>query len=268
MRLHIALGSVTIAAFFTLAQACGDDTEITPVVDGADASDDVTTTPPGNGSSGGTDAATDAPTGDAATDAPTDKSAMTFFVTSTGSGAMGGNLGGLAGADKKCQDLATAVGGGDHTWRAYLSTNTNDGGQLVNAKDRIGPGPWQNQAGTVIAASVAALHADGFNVPGAAILDETGAVVPAAQHDILTGTNRDGTAVTAAPTNNNCQNWTSNTTNVGPMVGHSDSDTTANQNDTWNNAHVVNQQGPNAGCSQARLTATAGAGRVYCFAAD
>src|SRR4029078_7463323 len=86
------------------------------------------------------------------------KSTMTFFITSTGRGAMGGNLGGLSGADKKCQDLAAAVGGGDHTWHAYLSVSAAAPGGAVNAKQRIGSGPWVNQKGTVIAASLTALH--------------------------------------------------------------------------------------------------------------
>jgi hypothetical protein len=190
---------------------------------------------------------------------------MTFFATSTGSGDKGGDLGGLAGADARCQTLATAVGAGDHTWHAYLSTNTNNGGTLVHAKDRIGAGPWKNQKKKVIAKSVAELHGAAFNILGADILDEKGAKVPNNRHDIMTGTNADGTATA----NNNCANWTSSTSNNGAYVGHSDSDTTANSTtDKWNNAHPNNQANGNAACSSARIAAQAGEGRVYCFAID
>jgi hypothetical protein len=185
---------------------------------------------------------------------------MTFFVTSTGTDVNGGNLNGLVGADTKCTTLATAVGGGDHTWKAYLSTNTNNGGTLVNAKDRIGTGPWKNQKGVVVAASVAALHTT--NLTNAVILDEKGATVPNTGgyptnvHDILSGSNADGTA-----RQENCQNWTSNNAGTG-QLGHADSDLTGNGADRWNFSHVSN------GCSKAALNGQGGEARFYCFATD
>jgi hypothetical protein len=186
---------------------------------------------------------------------------MTFFVTSTGNGAEGGNLGGLAGADAKCLTLATAAGGADHTWKAYLSTNTNNGGAKVDAKSRIGAGPWHNKKGTLIANTVADLHGAAFNLKSADVIDEKGALVPNMapnRHDILTGSNADGTAL-----NQNCQNWTSKAGNANAFVGHSDSETTAGMaNDKWNNAHQVN------GCTQTAFNNLGGEGRIYCFATD
>jgi hypothetical protein len=186
---------------------------------------------------------------------------MTFFATSTGTGAEGGNLGGLAGADAKCTTLAAAAGGGDHTWKAYLSTNTNNGGTKVDAKDRIGPGPWHNKKGTLIANTVAELHGAAFNLKTADVIDENGAAVPNAapnRHDILTGSNANGTAL-----NQSCQNWTSKAGNANAFVGHSDSETTAGMaNDKWNNAHQVN------GCTQAAFNGAGGEGRIYCFATN
>ena len=118
------------------------------------------------------------------------KTGMSFFVTSTGSGAAGGNLGGLAGADAKCQTLATAVGAGDRTWRAYLSTNTNNGGTLVHAKDYIGAGPWYNQKNELVAENVGACRG---HHRGAHPRDRRGSPTSGPnQHDILTGTNADG----------------------------------------------------------------------------
>jgi hypothetical protein len=187
---------------------------------------------------------------------PDDDTSMSFFVTSTGSGANGGNLGGLDGADAKCEMLAAAVGAGDKTWHAYLSTDTE------NARDRIGAGPWHNQAGVLIADSVADLHAADtvFNGMPNLILDETGVNAPGAQHDILTGSNSDGTAAMGL----NCANWTSNDAALteNPRVGHSDIPGNTMFSPSWNNAHA------SANCSQAGLTMRGGAGRLYCFAAD
>lgn len=174
---------------------------------------------------------------------------MSFFVTAVGSGNKGGNLGGLTGADAICQAAATAVGAGSKTWKAYLSTNTNNGGTLVHAKDRIGNGPWYNQKLELIANDVAALHA--ANIPGAKVLNENGGTTPGNRHDILTGSTTAGMA-----TMDNCANWTSNAaTNPKATLGHSDS-----SSGQWNNAHASN------GCSDANLTATGGDGRIYCFA--
>jgi hypothetical protein len=179
---------------------------------------------------------------------------MSFFVTSEGSGANGGNLGGLDGADAMCQGLAEAVGAGDKTWRAYLSTDTDD------ARDRIGSGPWFNQAGVLIAESIADLHAADtvFNGAPNLILDENGQNAPGPQHDILTGSEADGTAAAGL----NCANWTSNSADLteNPRVGHSD--IPEDFSPSWNAAHA------SANCSQAGLTQRGGAGRLYCFAED
>lgn len=228
---------------------------------GGDVDDDDTST--GDSTSAPKDSGTTpSPVEDAGStpvDAAPAKSAMTFFATSTGTGANGGNLGGLAGADTKCQTLATAAGGGDHKWAAYLSTNTNNGGAKVDAKSRIGAGPWKNQKGVEIAASVAALHTAGFNLKTADVLDEKGAQVPVAgpnRHDIFTGSNADGTA-----SMKNCRNWTSNAAAAESVMGHSDSQTTGNGADRWNNAHDGN-------CEQGEIAGQGGEGRFYCFATD
>lgn len=185
-----------------------------------------------------------------------DDTSMSFFVTSEGSGENGGNLGGLDGADATCERLAAAVGAGDKTWRAYLSTDT------VDARDRIGSGPWYNQAGMMIAESLEQLHADGtvFNGSPNMILDETGTVAPVNEHDVLTGSEADGTAAPGL----NCENWTSNDEALteNPRVGHSDIPANPMFSPSWNAAHT------SANCSQAGLTMRGGAGRLYCFAAD
>lgn len=178
---------------------------------------------------------------------------MSFFVTSEGSGALGGNLGGLEGADAICQRLADAVDS-DKTWRAYLSTDT------VDARDRIGDGPWYNQAGDLIANDLTELHAAGtvFNGSPNRILDENGVVAPGPEHDILTGTEADGTAAPGL----NCANWTSSDAALteNPRVGHSDIPANPMFSPSWNAAHT------SANCSQTGLTMRGGAGRLYCFA--
>jgi hypothetical protein len=182
---------------------------------------------------------------------PKVRSKMTFFVTSTGSGALGGNLGGLAGADKKCTDLATAAGGGDHTWHAYLSAKG------VNAKDRIGTGPWINQQGTTVAQNLAALHDFQFVPPNDVMIDEKGALVPGTATAILTGTKSDGTALLLT-----CQDWTSNNNGDRAQVGDAASATSVILGDRWNDAVK------NYGCTQAQITQNKGEGRLYCFATD
>lgn len=182
--------------------------------------------------------------------------AMSFFVTSVGSGELGGNLGGLEGADEMCQGLADAVGAGDKTWRAYLSTDT------VDARDRIGEGPWFNHGGVQIAASLEELHAEDtvFNGAPNLILDENGQNAPGPEHDILTGSNADGTAAVGL----NCDNWTSDSADLteNPRVGHSDIPENTAFSPSWNAAHE------SANCSQVGLTQRGGAGRLYCFAID
>jgi hypothetical protein len=188
-------------------------------------------------------------------------SAMTFFITSTGSGK-GADFGGLAGADKLCQSLAAAVGAGGREWRAYLSTQ---GASAVNAKDRIGAGPWQNVKGVVVAKSAAELHgANNLNKETA--LDEKGNMVNGRgdspnKHDILTGSQPDGTAF-AGGEDRTCGNWTKSG-DGGAQVGHHDrlglSDTETAR--SWNSSH------PSRGCSDDALKGTGGAGLLYCFAA-
>jgi hypothetical protein len=181
---------------------------------------------------------------------------MSFFVTSVGSGN-GGDLGGLEGADRHCQALATAVGAGNRTWRAYLST-TGPGG--VNARDRIGAGPWHNARGVLIARSLADLHSDDANIDNDTALDEQGRTINSEgapnRHDILTGSTVDGTA-----TELTCQNWTSSSEGRA-TVGHHDRLARGTPGSPWNSAHA------SQGCSQENLRASGGAGLFYCFAAD
>ena len=188
------------------------------------------------------------------------KPAMGFFITSVGSGN-GANLGGLAGADKHCQTLAAAAGAGARTWQAYLST-TGPGG--VNAKDRIGAGPWLNAKGVQVASSVADLHSDSNKLSKENSLTEKGEVVTGRgdtpnRHDILTGSQADGTA-SKAEGDSTCQNWTSNS-GGSAMVGHHDRQGLSGPTATsWNAAHL------SKGCSQENLRGTGGDGLFYCFA--
>ena len=192
------------------------------------------------------------------------QNAMTFFVTSAGPGD-GGNLGGLDGADRHCTTLATAAGATGKTWRAYLSTQ---GANAVNAKDRIGRGPWQNAKGTVIAKDVAELHGTN-NLTKQTALSEKGEVINGRgdtpnRHDILTGSQPDGTAFAGAD-DRTCGNWTKNGAGAA-MVGHSDRtglDESAPAK-SWNASHP--SRGPGGGCSQADLKSTGGDGLFYCFA--
>jgi hypothetical protein len=182
--------------------------------------------------------------------------AMTFFVSSTGSG-MGGNLGGLAGADKLCQALGAKAGAGNRMWRAYLSTSMPD----AHARDRIGKGPWQNAKGVTIAANVDELHTDKANINNDTALDEQGRQINPQgapnRHDILTGSTPEGRATTMT-----CANWTSSAGDQTAMLGHHDRLTFGKPGSPWNSAH------PSKGCSQENLVATGGAGLVYCFAAN
>ena len=188
----------------------------------------------------------------------------TFFITSAGSGK-GGDLGGIAGADQHCQHLAQAAGISGKTWRAYLSTQ---GAGAVNARDRIGQGPWQNAKGVVVAKSVAELHGQN-NITKQTALTEKGDVVNGRgdtpnMHDILTGSQPDGTAF-AAGEDRTCGNWTKSGQGAA-MVGHSDRqglrDDDASK--SWNSSHP--SRGPDGGCSQNDLKSTGGAGMFFCFA--
>jgi hypothetical protein len=190
---------------------------------------------------------------------------MSFFVTSAGKGD-GANLGGLPGADAHCQTLAQAAGGGAKTWRAYLSASAAQGQPPVNARDRIGSGPWYNARGAVIAWNVADLHGD-FQRDRNSInkefaLSEKNTPVNGRgdtpnQHDILTGSDSFGRVVLGSPVNTTCNNWTSNAAGSA-MVGHHDR--SGGGNSSWNAAHSSRS------CSQTDLVATGGAGLFYCFA--
>src|SRR5712671_2879718 len=195
---------------------------------------------------------------------PAQQADMSFFVTSAGPGK-GGDLGGLEGADRHCQTLATAAGAGNKTWRAYLSTNAGAQGGAVNARDRIGNGPWQNAKGTVVATSVADLHSDNNKVTRANIMDEKGNPVKLRgdtpnMHDMLTGSDLEGKAF---PGNLNltCNNWTSSTFGSA-MLGHVDREGIADTvyQKSWVSSHMSRS------CSQPDLVATGGGGLFYCFA--
>jgi hypothetical protein len=178
-----------------------------------------------------------------------------FFVTSSGSGS--GDLGGLAGADQRCQQLAKATTAGNRTWRAYLSTNGPGG---VNARDRIGMGPWYNTKGALIAQNPTELHSDKANINNDTALDEQGRPINSQgapnRHDILTGSSPTGMA-----TDMTCNNWTSSGAGSA-MLGHHDRLTFGKPGSPWNSAH------PSKGCAADNLVATGGAGLFYCFAAD
>ncbi len=193
---------------------------------------------------------------------------MTFFVTSAGSGK-GADLGGLAGADAICQRLAQAAGAGARTWRAYLSTQAADGAAAVNARDRIGAGPWRNAKGTVIASSVAELHGAAASLTKQTALTEKGEIVNGRgdtpnQHDILTGSQADGTAFGPGE-DRTCGNYTRSGSEGAVMLGHHDrsglDDTPPSK--SWNMSHLSR-----GGCSQDALRSTGGAGLLYCFAAN
>jgi len=193
----------------------------------------------------------------AAQNAPTVSPAMSFFVTSTGRG-FGGNLGGVAGADALCRLRATAVGRGDRVWRAYLSAPPSADTPAVHARDRIGRGPWFNAQGIQIAASVEDLHSEHVNLSRDTALTEAGAQVAPTRHDILTGSNPDGTLFSKGDAT--CRGWTSHADGRA-MVGHHNR-SGGGQGDSWNSAHL------SRGCSLNALHASLGDGLLYCFAAD
>jgi hypothetical protein len=191
---------------------------------------------------------------------------MTFFITSEGPGK-GADLGGLAGADAHCQKLAAAVGAGSKTWRAYLSTNAANPGGAVNARDRIGNGPWKNIKGEVIATSVADLHSANNKIGRATAYNEKGELVKMRgdtpnMHDMLTGSDLEGRAF-APNINVTCNNWTSSTFGSA-MLGHVDREGIADTvyQRSWVSSHMSRS------CSQPDLIATGGNGLFYCFAAQ
>ena len=189
---------------------------------------------------------------------------MSFFITSVGTGN-GANLGGLAGADQHCQMLAKAVGAGDRTWHAYLSTSASGGNAAVNARDRIGKGPWYNAKGVLMAKDVDDLHSKNNNLKKDTSISEKGEVLNGRgdnpnQHDILTGSKTDGTAY-PGDADKTCSNWTSSGAGSAE-VGHHDRQGGGEDPTSWNAAHG------SSGCSQANLVSTGGAGRFYCFAVN
>ena len=207
----------------------------------------------------------------AASPASAQSANATFFLTSNGIGN-GGNLGGLAGADNHCQELAQAAGfGAPKTWHAYLSTQAADGKPALNARDRIGKGPWQNVKGTVVAKDVADLHSASNNLTKQTALSERGEIINGRgdtpnRHDVLTGSQPDGTAF-GPEADHTCKNWTSSMQGAA-MLGHSDRmglrDDDASK--SWNASHP--SRGPDGGCSQNDLKSTGGDGLLYCFAVN
>jgi hypothetical protein len=193
--------------------------------------------------------------------------AMSFFVSSKSAGE-GGNLGGLKGADKTCEDLAKAVNAKRQKWVAYLSAKDGGNGMPMNARDRIGKGPWYNQKGEMFAESLEKLHPTinpammraayiAAKPADALFLDEKGARVPGNQHDILTGTKADGSFDAST-----CMDWTSSAMNAKGMLGHSDTPGNMQFSPSWNAAHE------SSGCAPNQLVSTGGNGRIYCFATD
>ena len=189
---------------------------------------------------------------------------MGFFITSVGLGD-GGNLGGLAGADAHCQAVADAAGAGHRTWRAYVSTQ---GAGAVNARDRIGSGPWANAEGLIMATSVENLHYDNANFNWEHTLDENGNQFASridgdpdfTEHDVLTGSQIDGTAFPPGE-DQTCNNWTSNDEGSA-RVGHADRYSFTTPGSPWNSSHGT------PGCTQENLVSVGGAGLLYCFATD
>jgi hypothetical protein len=205
---------------------------------------------------------------------PAGPAGMTFFITSIGPGK-GGDLGGLEGADQHCQKLGQAGGAGSREWRAYLSTQAPalNSPAFVNARDRIGTGPWQNAKGEVIARNVEDLHSASSNLIKATAMDEMGRPVNSRtetpnKHDILTGSRPDGTAFAGGAGGGQpfpdmtCGNWTKSTTEGAAMTGHFDRSgpTTASWATSWNSSH------PTVGCNIERIRPTGGDGLLYCFA--
>jgi hypothetical protein len=199
-----------------------------------------------------------------ASPANTPVQSMSFFITSVGSGD-GANLGGLAGADRHCAQLAEAAGVMGKTWHAYLSQQAKGGLPAINARDRIGAGPWMNAKGVVVATSVDDLHSDNNKLSKENSLSERGAVVNGRgdtpnMHDILTGAGLDG-RVASSSDDSTCNNWTSNDAGAATL-GHHDRQGGGANPTSWNSAHA------SRGCSQANLQATGGNGLFYCFAVN
>lgn len=200
---------------------------------------------------------------------PAGPAGMSFFITSAGPGK-GGDFGGLEGADRHCQALAQAAGAGQRVWRAYLSTQSSalNDPNFVNARDRIGTGPWQNAKGVLVARNIDELHSASANLTKETALDERGQMVNGRtekpnKHDILTGSRPDGTAYPPGYGDLTCGNWTKGGKDGSAMVGHHDraGPIAASWAVSWNSAH------PSRGCDPESLRGTGGDGLIYCFAA-
>jgi hypothetical protein len=205
-----------------------------------------------------------------ASGAQAQQATMTFFLTSAGPGK-GADLGGIEGADRHCQQLAQAVGAGGKTWRAYLSTQAGGGTQAINARDRIGAGPWRNAKGDIIAQNVDDLHSANNKLSKQTALSEKGDIINGRgdtpnRHDVLTGSQPDGRTF-AGGEDRTCGNWTKSGAGAA-IVGHHDRqglrDDDASK--SWNSSHP--SRGPDGGCSQADLRSTGGDGLFYCFATN
>lgn len=197
---------------------------------------------------------------------PAPQKEMTFFLTSSNPGK-GGDLGGLSGADSYCQSLASSAGAGDRTWRAYLSATATAGSPAVNARDRIGNGPWQNANGVVIANDIENLHSDNNALSKETAVSERGEIINGRgdtpnRHDILTGSDPDGRAI-ATSSDSTCGNWTKSG-DGSAMLGHHDRVGLRDDapSKSWNSSHF------SRGCSLEALASTGGNGLFYCFAAD
>ena len=195
----------------------------------------------------------------AAQPAQAQSASTTFFVTSIGPGK-GADLGGLEGADKYCQTLAAASGATAKTWRAYLSAQAADGKPAVNARDRIGAGPWYNSSGDLIAPHLAALHGSQSKLAKDTAVTEIADEVSAEAHEILTGSRPDGTAF-PGNAQRTCNNWTSSGAGSA-QVGYSDRMGNGDNRNSWNSAH------PTSGCSEEAFRKSGGASLFYCFAID
>lgn len=192
------------------------------------------------------------------------KAPMTFFITSEGPGK-GADIGGLTGADKYCQTLAASAGAGSRQWHAYLSTTGEGGAKAVNARDRIGAGPWHNAKGELVAQNLSDLHGEAKAFTKQTALTEKGEVVNGRgdtpnRHDILTGSKADGTVADGDAAKATCGNWTNSGTEGSAMVGHHDRQGGGQAPTSWNASHL------SRGCSQENLRATGGDGLFYCFA--
>jgi hypothetical protein len=260
MSMQRTFGAILFFSFISATfLGCGDDVGSAGL---PDASTDGSMADPDGGPDGPIGQPDGGPDGGeidaAAIDADVDPGLMTFFVTSEGNGTSGGNLGGLDGADARCQTLAQNAGAGDRTWHAYLSTANLGIGPVVDARDRIGTGPWLNAAGEMVAADVQSLHADG--IPPERMLDEQGNSVPEAEEGLLTGSRADGTVQVVVDVDRiisaTCRNWTSSDSSARGWLGNA-----GGAAGNWNDDQITE-------CNPENMAIRSGTGRLMCFAID